>query len=83
MHVPALVEYSYESHAAAGALVALAVDGVLEGHTSKGMRLLVAVGSALALGAAKEYLLDLHPHNREIGPWGVGAAAALSLRFVF
>lgn len=83
MHIPLAVRYNYESHAVAGALTALAVDGLLEGRTSKGKRLCIAVASALALGSAKEYLLDQHPHNREISPWGIGAAAALSVRFAF
>ncbi len=83
MHVPLLVAHPYESHAAAGAIVGLATDALLRGHTSRGKRLLIAVGTALVIGTAKEYLVDHHARAWEIPPWGLGAAAALSFRYSF
>ena len=83
MHVPLLMRYNYESHAVAGALVGLGSDYLMDGHFSQITRLTVSVGAALLLGAVKEYLLDKHPNNREIAPWGLGAAASLSFKYSF
>ncbi len=83
LHVPILVKYHQESHAVAGALTGLGVDYVLEHSTrmNRPLRFVVSVASALALGAVKEYCIDKHPNNKEIGPWGLGAAAALTISF--
>ncbi len=85
MHVPLLVKYSDASHAAAGAIVGVAVEQIMRAETpaSRIERLVSAAIAALAVGTAKEYLLDRHAHDREIPPWGVGACAALSFRYSF
>jgi hypothetical protein len=83
-NVPYLVAHPYESHAAAGAVVGLALDEFLKRRQcSQPVRLCTCVLTALAIGTAKEYMVDLHARNWEIAPWGVGAAAALSFRYSF
>lgn len=83
MHVPVLVAYNYESHGGAGAIVGLAVNEVLPKRMPKIARLGIATLTAVAIGTGKEYVLDQKARPREIWPWGVGAAAALSFRFSF
>ncbi len=87
-NVPYLVQFHQQSHAAAGALIGGTVDLAMRrflpmrsrsGHV---VRILTAVGVALAVGTIKEHGLDLHARDKEIGPWGIGAgAAALACEF--
>jgi hypothetical protein len=73
MHVPLLVKYHQLAHTVAGMLVGvvcLLVFGI------GWLALVVSVPVALALGTVKEYRVDEHPRNKEIGPWGIGAGIA-------
>lgn len=85
LHEPIAVHYNYESHALAGAVVGIAVEEILRKETplNRIERLVTAAVAALAIGAGKEYLLDIHARPREIPPWGCGAAAAISFRYAF
>lgn len=83
LHVPLLVKYHQESHAVAGALVGLGTEAVFHNRLGFWPRLAIGVGTALAVGTFKEYVIDKHPRNKEIGPWGVGAAAAVTLSYTF
>lgn len=85
MHVPLLVKYHQESHFTAGFLTGMGTDYLLTkcGVENKPIRFASSVGFALGLGTAKEYLIDKHPRNKEIGPWGIGAAVGVSIRWAF
>jgi hypothetical protein len=83
LHIPLLVKHHQESHAVAGALVGLGMDWYLKEVTPLRPipRAAIAIGTALLVGTFKEHVMDRHPRNKEIGPWGVGAAAALALEY--
>lgn len=86
MHIPLLVKYHQESHAAAGALVGLGLNEYLKDNmpTLKPIpRFVVCVATCLVLGYGKEHVADHHARNKEIPPWGWGCAAALTIRYVF
>lgn len=83
MHIPVLVKYNYESHALAGAIIGIIVALGIGHHLPRIAILGIAGGAALIFGAAKEYVLDINARPREISPWGLGAAAAVAVRFAF
>lgn len=74
MHVPILVHHSNASHAVAGALVAVGASYFMDRDTPFPRRVATNVGLALMAGTFKEFVLDQHPHVRQIAPWGLGAA---------
>lgn len=85
-NVPLLVKHHQESHFMAGAVVGLGMDAYLREvspHLKPLPRFLISVATALTIGTFKEHVMDHTPRNKEIGPWGLGAAAALSIRFTF
>ncbi len=88
--VPYFIKFHQQAHAAAGALIGGTVDLAMrhflpmETRAGHVVRIVSAVGVALAVGAIKEHGLDLHARDKEIGPWGIGAgAAALACEFVW
>ncbi len=89
-NVPLLVTYHQPAHAVAGALLGVGTDFAIRrflpmrSREGKVVRVVTAVGVALVAGTVKEYLIDRHPRDKEIGPWGVGAgAAALACEFTW
>ncbi len=89
-NVPFLVEHPQQAHAAAGMLIGGTVDLAMRHFlpmrtgTGRVVRVVTAIGVAIAAGAIKEHGLDLHARDKEIGPWGIGAgAAALTCEFVW
>ncbi len=89
-NVPYFIKYHQQAHAAAGFIIGGTVDLAMrhflpmETRTGRVVRIVSAVGVAIAAGAIKEHGLDLHARDKEIGPWGIGAgAAALTCEFVW
>lgn len=77
----ACYKYGTEAHVVAGAAVAYAVDRLVD--RPPWQRAALAIGAATALGFLKEYVVDVHPSNREAIDWTLGASLVVVARWEF